>query len=118
MNSKNTLSITEARKKIFNIADDVQKGNNYYFLTERGRAKAVIMSVDEFDSWQETMEVIKDFPNLKKDIKEAQKDYKSGNYITLEKLLAKEGFVLADKGKKEYVQNSNTKKRAKRSEKN
>ncbi|MCK5510035.1 type II toxin-antitoxin system Phd/YefM family antitoxin [Candidatus Parcubacteria bacterium] len=118
MNSRNTLSVTEARKKIFNIADDVQKGSNYYFLTERGRAKAVIMSADEFDSWQETMEVTRNFPNLKNDTKEAQKNYKSGNYIILEKLLAKEGFVLVDKGKKEYVQNSNTKKRAKRFKKN
>lgn len=118
MNSKNTLSITEARKRIFNITDEVQKENGYYILTEKGRAKAVIMSVDEFDSWQETIEVMKDFPDLEKDVKKAKKDYKNGNYITMEKLLAKEGLVLADKGKKEYVQNSNTKKRAKRFKKN
>lgn len=118
MNSKNTLSITEARKRIFKIADEVQAGSKYYYLTDKGRAKAVLMSADEFESWQETLEVMKDFPDLANDAKEAAKDYKQGNYITLEELLAKEGFVLADKGKKKYVPSGNSKKSAKRSKKN
>lgn len=119
MNTKNTLSITEARKKIFKIADEVQKGSNYYTLTEKGKPKAVIMSADEFDSWQETMEIMND-PELMKDIKEAKKDIKSGeykNYSTLEEVLAEQGFVLADKGKKKYVSSDTKKNGAKKSKK-
>jgi len=116
MNTKTTLPITEARKKIFKITDEAQKPGNYYTLTEKGRPKVVIMSAEEFESWQETIKVMRDFPNLDKDIKEAKRDYKKGNYITLEELLKKEGYVLADKGKKKYgVQNRSTKKGSKRS---
>ncbi|MFH1610928.1 MAG: type II toxin-antitoxin system Phd/YefM family antitoxin [Patescibacteria group bacterium] len=118
MNSQNTLSITNARGKIFDLVQKTAAGARF-FLTDHGKAKAVLMSADEFDSWQETMAVMRDFPNLDKDIKEAEKDYKKGNYITLDELLKKEGYVLADKGKKKYgVQNSFAKKGSKRSSKN
>lgn len=115
MNSQTTLPISEARKKIFKIAEEVQKPGVYYVLTEKGRSKAVVMSVEEFESWIETLEVMHEFPDLKNDIEEARKDYKRGNYITLDDLLAKEGYILADKGKKKYgVQNRRAKKGAKR----
>lgn len=47
---KTTLSISEARKKFFTIADDVQSPDTYYTLTERGRPKAVIVSADRFEA--------------------------------------------------------------------
>lgn len=116
MNTKTTLSISEARRRIFDIAEEVQKPSTYYTLTENGRPKAVLMSAEEFESWQETIEVMYDFPDIKKDIEDAEKDYKIGNYITLDELLKKEGYVLADNGKKKYgVQNSSSKKGSKRS---
>lgn len=115
MNSKNSLSVTEARGKIFDLVKKTATGARF-FLTDRGKAKSVLMSADEFDSWQETMEVMRDFPDLDKDIKEAEEDYKKGNYITLEELFKKEGYVLADKNKKKYgVQNNLAKKGSKRS---
>ena len=100
MNTKTTLPISEARKKIFEIAEKVQKPSTHYILTEKGRPKVAFMSAEEFESWQETLEAVRDFPNLEKDIKKAEKEYKQGNYSTLEKVLSKEGFVLADKAKK------------------
>jgi len=102
---KNTLPITEARRKIFQITDDVQKGSNYYTLTDRGRPKAVVLSADEFDSWKETMEVMREFPDLDKDIKETDLAVKKGeyrNWTTLEELLAREGFLIADKSIQKY----------------
>lgn len=99
------MSISEARKRIFEIAKEVQKPGNFYTLTEKGRQKAVIMSAEEFESWAETLEVMKEFPNLKKEIKETNKAIKSGEYkkwTTLEEILAKEGFVFADKSSKKY----------------
>ena len=121
MRTKTTISISEARKKIFDIAEDVQKPGVYYTFTEKGRPKAVMMSVDEFDSWVETLEVAQDFPDLKKDIEEANEAIKTGEYkswITLDQLLAKEGFVLADKSKNKYeVRPKNKTKRSKRTRK-
>ena len=94
MDAETTLSISEARKKIFAIADMVQKPSVFYTLTEQGKPKAVVMSANEFESWQETLEVARIFPDLEKDIKKAEREYKKKNYSSLEKVLAKEGFVL------------------------
>ncbi len=119
MNTNATLPISEARKEIFDIAEKVQSPGTYYTVTERGKPKIVIMSAEEFESWQETLEVMRDFPDLDKDIKEAERDYKTGNYVTLEEILAKEGYVLADKNKKKYgVQSRRAKKGTKRNNKN
>jgi len=121
MNIKTTLPISEARKKIFDIAKEVQKPGNYYTLTEKGRPKAVMMSAEEFDSLQETLEVTKEFPDLKKDIKETDRALKSGEYkswTTLEELLLKEGFLVADKSSKQYgVSGKHQAKRGKRTKK-
>ena len=115
MDTKTTLSISEARKKIFEIADEVQKPNTHYTLTENGRPKMVLISASEFESWQTTREVVREFPYLEKDIEIADNGYRRGEYITLGKLLAAEGFVLADKGAQKYgIPASRTKKRAKK----
>lgn len=96
MNTKTTLPISEARRKIFDIAEEVQKPNTHYMLTERGRPKAVIMSAEEFESWIETMEVMREFPDLNKDIAEINRAVKSGKYkkwTTLDELFKEYGFV-------------------------
>ncbi len=110
MDIKKILSLTEARKNIFQIIEDIEKNGAYYTLTERGRAKAVIMPAQDFESWQETLEVIKDFPDLEKTIKESDKDLKANKAITLDSILANAGYVLADKAKKKYDHNTKPKK--------
>lgn len=105
MDTKTTLPISEARKQIFKISNDVQKSRVHYTFTDKGRPKVVLMSAEEFESWQETLEVTRNFPNLKTDIKKAEEDYKRNNYITLEEILAKEGFILANKHKKKHKRN-------------
>lgn len=105
MNPKYTLPISEARKKIFEIAEEVQKPDVYYVLTEKGRPKAVILSYEEYDSLIETLEVMQEMPDLGKDLKRAREAVASGEYktfTTLEELLAKQGFILAEKAKKQY----------------
>ncbi|HOX30448.1 MAG TPA: type II toxin-antitoxin system Phd/YefM family antitoxin [Candidatus Paceibacterota bacterium] len=118
MDPKTTISISEARKRIFEIAEEVQKPDNYFTLTEKGRPKAVLMSAEQFDSWQETLEVMREFPKLNKDAKEVNDAVKSGeykNWTTLEQLLAKEGFVAAEKSVKKYgIPAKNQAKRGKR----
>lgn len=100
MKTITTISISEARKRIFDIAEEVQKPDVYYTFTEKGKPKAVMLSADEFEGLQETLEVLKDFPNLDKTITELNRDIKSGaykKYVSLEEILAKDGFVKKNK---------------------
>lgn len=121
MNPKTTLPVTEARKQLFKILKAVQTPSTIYTLTEKGRPKAVIMSVEEFESWKETVEVLTEFPDLKEDVNRVNKAIETGEYkkwTTFEDLLAKEGYVLHDKGSNKYeVSNLDRTKGRKRSKK-
>jgi len=120
MNSKTTLSISEARKRIFEIAEAVQKPGVYYTLTDKGRPKAVILSYEEYESIMETMDVMEEMPELGKELQESREAVKRGehkNWTTLEELLAKQGFVLAEKAKKQYGVSTKTRSKGRKTAK-
>jgi len=118
MTVKNIIPISEARKRIFKIAEEAQKPDNYFTLTEKGRPKVVLMSAENFESWRETLEVMQEFPDLGKEIKEVDLAVKTGEYkkwTALDDIMAQHGYVLADKGKNKYgVGNKIRKKSGKR----
>lgn len=107
MNVKTTISISEARRKIFDIAKEVQKPNTYYEFTINGEPRLVIMSKEEFDSIMETMEILGN-PEVLEDIKKAEEEYKKGRYVTWDKVKKELGlgktadFLVRDKSKKKY----------------
>jgi len=66
MSNPNYITITEARKRLFQIAKEVQAPERSYILTENGKPKVAIISFEEYDSLKETIEVLTEFPDLKK----------------------------------------------------
>ena len=108
MNAKTTISISEARRRIFDIAEEVQKPNKYYTFTENGKPKAVLMSAEEFDSLMEDLEMLED-PDLLRRIKESEEEFKRGEFVTLAELKRELGYTVtgvsrvADTGKKKYT---------------
>ena len=116
MNSKNILSITEARKNLFDIAEDVQTPSVHYILTEKGRPKVAIVSAEEYESWTETSEVKQIFPDLAELRKKAEKEYKTGQTMSLADFMLKQGYQVAEKPTKNYeVRRTTLKKRPKKS---
>jgi len=83
MDSKTTLSLTEARKRIFDIAEDVQKPGKFYTFTENGSPKAVLMSAEQFDSLMEDLELSAD-PNFAKRMAKVEKELERGDYVSWE----------------------------------
>ena len=81
MTTKTTISISEARKRLFEVAEEVQSPQTVFTFTEKGRPKVVMMSADNFESWAETLEIMSLFPNLKNDIKETKRAIKDKSYI-------------------------------------
>ena len=76
-----TLPVTEARRDFLDLVDMV--GNEYarVDLTKRGRIKASIVSTEYLDSLEETIYTLS---HSMKDIRQAEKDFAKGDYITLE----------------------------------
>jgi hypothetical protein len=65
------------------------------------------MSADEYDSLMETMEVLSD-PEIMKDIRQAEKDYREGNYSSWEEVkkelaqMKEPALALREKPRKKY----------------
>jgi len=117
MSNSNYITITEARKRLFQIAKEVQTPGRSYTLTEKGKPKVIIISFEEYDSLKETIEVLTEFPDLKKDMEEAEKAVKTGeykNWTTLEDLLGREGFVFHDKSSNKYEVSSSPKTKSRK----
>jgi len=106
MDTKRTISITEARKRIFDIAEEVQTPNKVFTLTADGKPKVVMMSAEEYESWTETMEVLRDCPDIFERIAETDKAIKANNFsnfVSWESVKAEWGMVVAEKPKKKYA---------------
>ena len=113
---KNIISITEARKDIFDIAEKVQKAGNHYIFTENGKAKLAVMSAEEYENLMEDLALASD-PKFRARIKQSEEDFRTGNYVTLSQLEKELGFtrnnhasLVMDKSKKVYRVGKNKKK--------
>lgn len=89
----------ERRRESFVKEMEWQKECDIVIVSVEGEIAKLIADTEEAiksssESWQETLEVMKDFPNLKEDIRHGEEEYKKGLTVTLEELLAKEGRVL------------------------
>lgn len=54
------LSANVARSNFYQILDEVDSNLRQFTVSRRGKPKVVIMPVDEFASWQETLKILSD----------------------------------------------------------
>ena len=78
-----TLPISEARQNLTTLVNRADKLLDEYIITVNGKPAAVLMSAQEYDSWQETNEILSD-PNLMKSIKQGEKEIEAGKGIPWE----------------------------------
>ena len=80
-----TISATQARANLYDLIDEVAASGKRVGITKKGETKVVLMSVMEFESWEETNEILSD-KKLMKDLRGAEEDIKKGRFITFEQL--------------------------------
>lgn len=81
-----TLAFSDARKELSKLVDEVAADHEHVVITKQGRPKAVLLSADEFESWQETIEIISD-PKAMRAIRQGLRDIKAGRVRPLEDVL-------------------------------
>ena len=104
---KNIISISEARSKIFEIAEKVQKFGQIFTFTENGKPKVVMISAEEYENLVEDLSLMKNRKFMAK-VKKVDEEFTNGEYRAWnsikQELLAKTGtMVLADESKQKYV---------------
>jgi len=81
----NLIPISDVRAKLPDLVDKVNKKLDRVTITVNGQPKAVLLSAEELESIEETLEILSNH-KLMKDLKKAEKEIEDGQYITLEEL--------------------------------
>lgn len=79
------LPANEARANFYQLLTEVGESFRRFTITHRGRAKAIVMPIEDVEAWEETLEILSD-KKLMSDVKKSKEDYKKGRFITLEQL--------------------------------
>ena len=72
-----TLSLKQARNQFSDIVDSAGRLSERIVVMKNGRPEAVVMGVDEFEGWVETLELLSN-PNAVKSLKQGLKEAKTG----------------------------------------
>ncbi|TMK87637.1 MAG: type II toxin-antitoxin system Phd/YefM family antitoxin [Actinobacteria bacterium] len=82
------LPLAEIKKRLSEIVDGVQARHDRVVLTRNGRPAAVLISPDELESLEETLEILSD-PSAMRAIRKAEKDIDAGKGLNADDLRAK-----------------------------
>jgi antitoxin YefM len=63
-----TMPLSEVKTKLSEIIDVVERRDEAVTITRNGKPVAIIVSKDEYEGWQETVEIMTD-SNLMKEIR-------------------------------------------------
>jgi prevent-host-death family protein len=79
------LPLAEIKKRLSEIIDGVEDRHDRVVLTRYGRPAAVIMSPDELESLEETLDLLSD-PKAMREIRKAEAAVAVGDVVTADEL--------------------------------
>lgn len=83
-----TLSLTEVKRKLSDLVDEVYAMDEEVVITKNGRPLAMLVSLDEAESWKETVAIRSD-PEFMAEIRKGIRALKAKSKLyTLEELFA------------------------------
>lgn len=82
-----TIPITEAKTRIAELADRVAREHDHFTITRNGRADVMLISVAEYESLQETLDILSDDEALG-DLRQSREDFETGDTYTLDQVRA------------------------------
>lgn len=83
-----TISATNARAKLYDLLEEVEKLSKRVVITSHGKAKAVLINPDELEGLEETLEVLRD-KRAMASIAKSMKEIKAGKIIPFEDVIVK-----------------------------
>ena len=72
-----TIPITEAKARIAELAERVAREHDHFTITRNGRADVMLISVAEYESLQETLDILSDEETLA-DLRQSREDFADG----------------------------------------
>lgn len=87
-----SVTLKELRPNLPRIINEIDSKMDRFIITKRGKAVALVMSIDDYESLLETIDVLSDKKLMGK-IKRAEADIKNGSVKALDKVEKELGIV-------------------------
>jgi antitoxin YefM len=87
-----TFPFTEARAHLTELLDEVESRHEHVVITRNGRPAAVVLSPDEYEALQETLEILQDEDTLQA-LRESERDVRAGRLTSLDEVRRELGLA-------------------------
>ena len=84
-----TLSLSEVKARLSQLVDEVEDRDERVVITRKGRPAAVLVSQDDLESLQETLEITSDRAFMA-EIRRAVRQVKQGKTVTYEEVFGQQ----------------------------
>lgn len=82
------LPLSEAKDRLSRIVGEVAERDERVMITRNGRPAAILVSPEEFESWQATIDILSD-PDLMAQLQRSKKAMRKAKTYTIEELFGK-----------------------------
>ncbi len=82
------VPFTEARANLTELLDALEQKQEHVLITRNGRPSAVMLSADEYESLEETLDILQD-KDLMEALRKSEDDFRAGRLTSLEDLRSK-----------------------------
>ena len=89
------ITATEASNSFGSLIDEASRGKSFFVITRMGKAKAVVLGVEQYKELLEELEAIaeQEDPQIQKALEDARQDIEIGRTISLKELDQELGFT-------------------------
>jgi antitoxin YefM len=86
------VPFTEARASLSELLDDVAARHEHVVITRKGRPAAVVVSPEEWEAIEETLEILQDEETLGA-LRESERDVNAGRLFSLDEVRRELGLA-------------------------
>jgi prevent-host-death family protein len=86
------VPFTEARASLTELLDEVEGLHEHVVITRNGRPAAVVISTDEWEALEETLEILQDERSLAA-LRESDEDVRAGRTFSLDEVRRELGLA-------------------------
>jgi len=86
------ITVKMLRPKLPKVIEDIDSKMDRFIITKRGRPVALMMSIDDYESLLETIDILSSKALMKR-VKTAKSDIKNNNIRSLEKIERELGVI-------------------------
>ncbi len=86
------VPFTEARARLTDLLDEIEARHEHVVITRNGRPSVVVLSAEEYDTLEETLEILQDEDALEA-LRESKRDVQAGRLSSLDEVRRELGLA-------------------------